>query len=43
MIEMNKNSIISANTKMPETYAKRGRQRKITLRDARDIDRRERY
>ncbi len=43
MIEMNKNSNISVNTKLPESYTKRGRQRKITMRDDRDSDRRERY
>ncbi len=42
MIEMNKNSNISANIKLPESCAKRGRQRKITNRDDRDSDRRER-
>ncbi len=43
IIEVNKNLNVSANTKLPESYAKRGRQRKITLRDARDSDRRESY
>ncbi len=41
MIEMNKISNISANTKLPESYAKRGRKRKLTVRDDRDSDRRE--
>ncbi len=43
MIEMKKNSNISTNKKLPESYTKRGRQRKITMRDDRDSDRRERY